>query len=73
MFLSDLRESQTAEIIRIDEKTPFGTRLCDMGFCVGEKVICVKRATFQSPILFNVKGSNIALRKKDAKKIEVVF
>lgn len=71
MFLSDLKENQSAKIIYINSETPFGRRLCDMGFCKGERVLCVKKAVFNSPILFNVKGSNIALRREDAKRIEV--
>lgn len=71
MFLSDMRESQTGVISSLDFDREFRIRLNDMGFCKGENVVCIKRAMLSSPILYNVKGSNIALRKVDAKRIGV--
>lgn len=73
MFLSDLKENQCATIYCINFKNAFAKRLADMGFCKGEKVVCIKRSLFPSPILFNVKGTNIALRYDDAKRIGVIL
>ena len=71
MLLSDLKENQSATVLKNSISCNFGRRLRDMGFVEGEKVICIRKALFSSPILFSVKGSRIALRKKDAEKIEV--
>lgn len=73
MFLSELKENQSAVIAFSGSETPFERRLCDMGFRVGEKVCCVKRGFFKSPIIYSVCGSFVALRKADADKIEVVL
>ena len=71
MLLCDLKENETGAIIRINLGGAFADRLRDMGFCEGERVECVRRAVLSSPILYRVKGSEIALRKTDAAAIEV--
>ena len=57
MFLSDMNEKQSAVISKINISDDFSRRLCDMGFIKGEKVICIRKALFSSPILFSVKGA----------------
>lgn len=73
MFLSELEENQSATVLFSDSKSLFGERLNDMGFRNGERVLCVKRGLFPSPIIYLVNGVYIALRKKDAGAIEVVL
>jgi len=73
MLLSELKENQSAVISFCNCETDFGRRLCDMGFRSGERVVCVKRGLFKSPIIYLVCGSLTALRKADADKIEVVL
>lgn len=72
MFLSDLNENQLGVISDFKFEKNFENRLKDMGFCKGEEVKCVKKAVFHSPILYFVKGANVALRKSDACRIEVI-
>lgn len=71
MFLSDIKEGRCAVISALNFNSEFKIRLRDMGFCEGEKVLCIKKALLHSPILYRVKDSNIALRRVDAKRIEV--
>ena len=71
MLLSDLKEEQSGVVIHINASSAFANRLRDMGFNEGERVKCVKRAVLSSPVLYNTKSSNIALRCTDAAKIEV--
>ena len=73
MFLSELKENQSGVVEFCESETAFGRRLCDMGFRKGERVLCVKRGVFKSPIVYGVCGSLVALRKADADKIEVVL
>jgi Fe2+ transport system protein FeoA len=73
MLLSELKEKQSAVITSADCGGAFGIRLSDMGFREGERVLCVKRGLLSSPILYSVNGSFVAIRKKDASKIEVVL
>ena len=71
MLLSELQNNHTAVITGFRGSDPFFVRLCEMGFSKGERVLCVCRSVFGSPILFSVMGSSIAVRKSDAEKIEV--
>jgi Fe2+ transport system protein FeoA len=71
MILSNMKEGQVGVISAVNFDDAFKIRLNDMGFCDGEQVECVKRAVMTSPIIYKVKGAGIALRKSDAKFIEV--
>ncbi len=73
MLLSDMKEMQKAVVSENTISGDFGRRLRDMGFVKGEEVVCIRKAVFSSPILFFVKGNRVALRKKDAEKIEAVI
>lgn len=48
-------------------------RLLDFGFLRDELVEVVSRSPFGDPTAYRVKGSLIALRREEAKKIEVVL
>ena len=71
MFLSELRDNQSGVISSLNFDAAFARRLSDMGFCRGERVTRVRAAVFGSPILYEAKGSTVALRKCDASRIEV--
>ena len=71
--LAALDENQSATVKRLSFEKPFATRLQDMGFCRDERVICLKKSVFSSPILYGVKGAQIALRRADAAHIGVVL
>ena len=44
-----------------------------MGFTAGERVECICRSAFGSPILYFAKGSAVALRKRDASRVAVTI
>lgn len=46
-------------------------RLRDVGFCDGEKVVCVMKSPLGDPSAFLVRGTLIALRREDARLITV--
>lgn len=71
MMLSDLKETQWATISRLPDDYIFSLRLCEMGLCTGQKVQCVAKSLFSSPVLYCVKDSLLAIRLADAKRIEV--
>ena len=73
MMLSDLKEMQWATIIRLPDDYMFSLRLCEMGLCQGQKIQCVTRSPFSSPVLYCVKDRLLALRRADAKRIEVTI
>jgi Fe2+ transport system protein FeoA len=47
------------------------TRLREMGLVPGARVEMVRRAPFGEPIEVRVRGSNIAMRNRDAAHIEI--
>ncbi|MGN0528912.1 MAG: ferrous iron transport protein A [Eubacterium sp.] len=73
MFLSDMKAGQTGVISSLPDNDNFSVRLMDLGFCPGEKVECLNIALMKSPVLYRVKGTNIALRKCDARKVGVIL
>ncbi|MGL4560982.1 MAG: FeoA family protein [Brevinema sp.] len=49
----------------------FIKKLFSLGICTGCPIKIEKISVFKDPIIFNINGSSIALRKKDAQKIIV--
>jgi ferrous iron transport protein B len=73
MKLSQMKENQSGFIIDIDDDTGFNRRLFDMGFINGQNISCLNIGIFGTPIAYQIRGSKIALRKKDASRIGVVL
>ncbi len=71
MKMSMLKEGESAVIKELQCENAFAVRLRDMGFVEGERVECKKIAALSSPVLYRVKGADIALRTGDAEKLEV--
>ena len=71
MLLYELSENQTGVISAIHIDGAFRKRLKVMGFCEGEPIQCLKKAALSSPVLYRIKGYDVALRKSDAVLIEV--
>lgn len=73
MTLSDMKENQVATITKIKSDAHLSRRLFDMGFIMGQDVSCINIGAFGSPIAYNLRGCKVALRKKDAQKVEVIL
>lgn len=73
MTLSQMKQNECARITNINDGSSFKRRFFDMGFIKGQAVKCTNVGIFGSPIAFQIRGSKIALRKKDADKIGVVM
>ncbi len=71
MTLADLKKGELARIRRIHLEGLERRRLLDLGFTPGTEVQLVMKSAFGDPIAFWVRNTKIALRKKQAKKIEV--
>lgn len=71
MMLSQMSENQSGIIVDIDFSDSSRRRLFDMGFISGQRVRCVNIGLMKTPIAYQIRGSKIALRKSDAKRIEV--
>ena len=73
MLLSQMKENQTATITAVNDNFRRSRRLYDMGFIAGQKIQCTDIGLWGSPIAFTIRGTKIALRKKDAAMIGVVL
>lgn len=71
MVMSEMREGQTARIIRIGGKGHFRRRLQEMGIIKGATVYVEKYAPLKDPLELRVKGYSISLRVEEAARIEV--
>ncbi|MEE9566167.1 MAG: ferrous iron transport protein A [Desulfobacteria bacterium] len=71
MNLSELREGQTASIVRVQGEGPFRRRLLEMGFLRGTEVYVEKYAPLKDPIELILKGYHVSLRVDEAARIQV--
>lgn len=71
MRLCDLRNGEKAKIIKIGRIGELKKRLVDMGVTAGEIIKLERNAPLGDPQEYIVKATGIAIRKEDAKNIEV--
>lgn len=71
MPLSQLQEGSRAVVDAVFLKSAMGRRARELGFFPGTEVQCLRRAPAGSPIVYSVLDTAIALRKTDAKQIQV--
>lgn len=71
MDLSELKEGQTATVVRVGGDGPFRRRLLEMGFLRGTEVYIEKYAPLRDPIELILKGYHVSLRVDEAARIEV--
>ena len=72
MYLSDLRNNESAFISSVGGSAAFRLRLEEMGFVPGQEVKRVYASPFGASMVFAMLGQKVALRKKEAARIEVV-
>ncbi len=71
MNLSELKEGQTATVVRVGGAGPFRRRLLEMGFLRGTDVYVEKYAPLRDPIELILKGYHVSLRMDEAARIQV--
>ncbi len=69
--LSELREGDEAQILKVAGNGPFRKRLMEMGFRKGERLQVMKYAPLKDPVMISIKGYNISLRVQEAAFITV--
>ncbi len=69
--LSELREGQSAAIVKVLGDSPLRKRLIDMGFRKGERITVVKYAPLRDPIELSIKDYRLSLRVEEARDIMV--
>ena len=72
MKLSELKNGETAIIIRISGHGGFRKRIMEMGFVRGEKVKSVLDSPLSDPVKYHVMGYDVSLRRNEASTIEVL-
>jgi Fe2+ transport system protein FeoA len=69
--LSELKQGQTATVVRVGGAGPFRRRLLEMGFLRGTEVYVEKYAPLKDPIELILKGYHVSLRVVEAARIQV--
>jgi ferrous iron transport protein A len=69
--LDQLPRGQLASIVEIAGDDAVAARLMEMGLHAGEAVEVIGRAPFRDPITVLCRGSRLALRAADARRISV--
>jgi Fe2+ transport system protein FeoA len=70
--LDGLRPGEEGEVRGVDAPEALAVRLADLGFCPGTRVRVIRRAPLRDPILYELRGYRIALRRAEARRIRVV-
>lgn len=72
MKLSELKNGETAVIVRLSGHGGFRKRIMEMGFIRGEKVKSVLDSPMHDPVKYHVMGYDVSLRRNEASMIEVL-
>ncbi len=68
----DLKPGDKALIQSVCGDEKFAKRLLALGFIEGTEVKLIATAPLGDPIIINLRGFNIAIRKNDAKNISIL-
>lgn len=72
MTIADLNSGDKAVIKKIDFTHPSSYRILEYGFTPGQHITVVNKSVFSDPLAVSLRGALIAIRKSDAKCIEVM-
>lgn len=71
MPLSHLTVGQTARVVGVDARDEIGQRILEMGVTPGITVRLTGAAPLGDPLVFEVRGYSLSLRKAEAARVEV--
>ena len=71
MNLSELKQGQTATVVRVGGEGDFRRRLLEMGFLRGTEIYIEKYAPLKDPIELILKGYHVSLRVSEAAEVQV--
>jgi len=71
MLLSEMKENQTAIIVRVGGNGALRKRILEMGITKGSEIYVEKYAPLKDPIELIVKGYHLSLRVEEAAQITV--
>ena len=73
MTLNEINLDELALIKKVQGEDSLKRRLLDLGFIPGAHIKCVLISPFKNPKAYLINGNVLALRNKDAMKVEVVL
>ena len=71
--LSELSVGQKARVARVDDVGEVGQRVLEMGLIPGTDVTLVGVAPMGDPLVFELRGYRLSLRRAEAAGVEVEF
>lgn len=71
MTLALLPVGGSAIVDAVANDSPVSTRLLDLGFVPGTVVRALRRAPLGDPTLYELRGTQLCLRRSEAERIEV--
>jgi Fe2+ transport system protein FeoA len=71
MLLSEIKEKQTARVVRVGGNGALRRRILEMGILKGSEIYVEKYAPLKDPVELIVKGYHISLRVEEAAQITV--
>ncbi|MFI3281515.1 MAG: ferrous iron transport protein B [Rikenellaceae bacterium] len=72
MKLTDLKTGESATIVKVGGYGAFRRRILEMGFIHGKEVSVILNAPLKDPIVYNIMGYEVSLRRSEAALIEVI-
>jgi len=69
--LASLRPGSVAIVVDVDATSPQGQRLLDLGFVPNTVIRVIKRAPLGDPVVYDLRGTRLCLRRSDAKRVQV--
>jgi len=68
---AELNFGEIVKIDNIDTTHPSSRRILEVGFTPGQEIELINKSAFNDPLAFAVRGTLIAIRKKEADCIKV--
>jgi Fe2+ transport system protein FeoA len=69
--LARLPVGSAGVIVAVEDGSPIGARLLDLGFVPGTAVRPLRRAPLGDPTVYEVRGTQLCLRRSEAERIRV--
>ena len=69
--LDQLSPGESGRVVSISQSSEIRRRLLDIGMIAGTEVICVGRSPLSDPCAYLVRGKIMAIRQRDAKKVNI--
>ena len=68
---ANLSNGEKAKILKIDTGNPSARRILEYGFTPGQEIELLSKSLFDDPLAFAIRGTIIAMRKREAESIIV--